>query len=162
MEILQEEIKTLEYKLVHSQRQAQEYQSILEDMDLSNTNSINLLSQTLSSCGGSFEYNDQMSNSNLQNRLKRNQSLVQLITQQILQIKETCIEQLSQQLRLTQGELDEVKEENADLNAHIYSIDVFMREKEAQCDQYQKEKEDLMAKLDEREGENANGNDYHR
>ena len=148
LEIMQEEIKTLEYKLVHSQRQAQEYQSILEDMDLANTNAINAMSQVLSACGGSFEYNDQMStNSNLQNRLKRNQSLVQLITQQILQIKDKCVEQLSERLQCVQNELDEVKEENVDLNGHIYSIDVFMREKEAQCDQYQKEKEELEAQL---------------
>ena len=147
METLQEEIKTLEYKLVYSQRQAHEYQSILEDMDMSNTNSINLLSQTLSSCGGSFEYNDHMSNSNLQNRLKRNQSLVQLILQQIIQIKNSNIDELKEALSQAQNELDEVKEENNDLNAHIYSIDVFMREKEAQCDQYQKEKEDLVAQL---------------
>ncbi len=147
-EIQQEEIKTLEYKLVHSQRQAQEYQAILEDMDLANTNAINALSQVLSACGGSFEYNDQMStNSNLQNRLKRNQSLVQLITQQILQIKNKCVEQLSERLHGVQSELDEVKEENVDLNGHIYSIDVFMREKEAQCDQYQREKEELIEQL---------------
>jgi chromosome segregation ATPase len=147
-EIQQEEIKTLEYKLVHSQRQAQEYQAILEDMDLANTNAINALSQVLSACGGSFEYNDQMStNSNLQNRLKRNQSLVQLITQQILQIKNKCVEQLSERLQCVQSELDEVKEENVDLNGHIYSIDVFMREKEAQCDQYQREKEELIEQL---------------
>ena len=108
MDTLQEEVKTLEYKLVHSQRQAHEYQSILEDMDLANTNAINLLSQTLSSCGGSFEYNDQTSHSSLQNRLKRNQSLVQLILQQIIQIKNGSIEQLTERLNLVQNELDEV------------------------------------------------------
>ena len=69
---MQEKIKTLKYKLVHSQLQAQEYQSIFEDMDLAKTNAINSMSQVLSPCGGTFEYNDQMStNSNLQNILKR-------------------------------------------------------------------------------------------
>ena len=35
-----------------------------------------------------------------------------------------------------------------ELNDHIYSIDVFMREKEAQCDQYQREKEEMASQLE--------------
>ena len=147
LEILQEEIKTFEYKLVHSQRQAQEYQSILEDMDLSNTNSINFLSQTLTLCGGSPSSLGSMNDSSLQNRLKRTQSFVQLLIQQIIQIKNSNIEELSNRLQQLQNEFDEVKEENIDLNDHIYSVDVYMREKEAQCDDYQKEKDELLEKL---------------
>ncbi len=165
-EILQEEIKTFEYKLVHSQRQAQEYQSILEDMDLSNTNSINFLSQTLTLCGGSPSSLGAMNDSSLQNRLKRTQSFVQLLIQQIIQIKNSNIEDLSAKLQQLQNEFEEVKEENIDLNDHIYSVDVYMREKESQCDEYQKEKDELLeklqdlthklAKLDRNCSENAN------
>ncbi|MFM7767646.1 MAG: hypothetical protein ACKO9S_07305, partial [Bacteroidota bacterium] len=38
--------------------------------------------------------------------------------------------------------LNDLKEENVDLNDHIYSIDVFMREKDQQCDQLQKENQE--------------------
>ncbi len=149
LEILQEEIKTFEYKLVHSQRQAQEYQSILEDMDLTNTNSINFLSQTLTLCGGSPSSLGPMNDSSLQNRLKRTQSYVQLLIQQIIQIKNSNIEELSAKLQQLQNEFEEIKEENIDLNDHIYSVDVYMREKEAQCDDYQKEKDELVEKLND-------------
>lgn len=39
------------------------------------------------------------------------------------------------------------KEENIDLNDHIYSIDVFMREKEQQSEQLQKDKEQLLGQI---------------
>lgn len=158
IETLQEEVKTLEYKLVHSQRQAQEYQSLLEDMDLANSNSVSFLSQTLTSCGGSLSsiglasLNDS-ANTSLQNRLKRNQSYVQMIVQQIIELKNASIDELKARSTQLQAELDEVREENVDLNDHIYSIDVFMREKEALCDQYQKERDDIFVKIKEKNAE---------
>jgi chromosome segregation ATPase len=152
IETLQEEVKTLEYKLVHSQRQAHEYQSLLEDMDLANSSSVSFLSQTLTSCGGSLSSNDS-ANTSLQSRLKRNQSCVQAIVQQIIELKNASIDELKSRSNQLQAELDEVREENVDLNDHIYSIDVFMREKEALCDQYQKERDDILARIKEKNAE---------
>lgn len=150
IETLQEEIKTLEYKLVHSQRQAQEYQSILEDMDLSNTNTLNYLHKF--DCG-SFSVNNlnNESNSSIQNKLKKNQAQVSALMQQIIKQKSNDIEDLNERLTKMQNDLNELKEENVDLNDHIYSIDVFMREKDTQCDQFQKENQDLLQKLSELE-----------
>lgn len=154
-ESLQEEIKTLEYKLVHSQRQAQEYQSILEDMDLANSNTINFIQKVQTSNQiNSFvnEYQEQPTSqsTSIQNKLKRNQFQVQLLIQQCLgkQIKE--MECTVNALDKTRSELNDLKEENTELNDHIYSIDVFMREKDQQCDQYQKEKEELSLKMDQK------------
>lgn len=147
IETLQEEIKTFEYKLVHSQRQAQEYQSILEDMDLENSQSINQLNQIYSNLGGCLNNLDLNNSNNLHSRLKRNQSCVNLLTQQILELKDKSIEDLRDKISRMQCEFDSVKEENIDLNDHIYSIDVYMREKEAECDQLKKEKDDLMRSL---------------
>jgi hypothetical protein len=157
IEILQEEVKTLEYKLVFTQRQAQEYQSLLEDMDATNSNSFNYLSQLFVSMGGSLSSlgiqdlnaaNGSNSNTNsLQSCLKRNQSYVNLLMQNILEIKNSNFDELKQTLGQLQGELDEVREENVELNDHIYSIDVYMREKEAESEKLQKEKEDLEAEI---------------
>jgi hypothetical protein len=46
-----------------------------------------------------------------------------------------------------QVDMNEMNKENVELNNHIYSIDVYMREKETQCEHLQKEKEDLLVKL---------------
>ncbi|CAF0783627.1 unnamed protein product [Brachionus calyciflorus] len=147
IESLQEEVKTLEFKFVHSQRQAHEYQSILEDMDLGNTQTINQLNSISTSLGGGLNNFDLNSINNLQGRLKRNQSFVNILIQQILELKEKQINELKDNLNKLQSEFDEIKEENIDLNDHIYSIDVYMREKEAECDQLKKEKDDLVNSL---------------
>jgi hypothetical protein len=141
IETLQEEIKTLEYKLVHSQRQAHEYQSILEDMDSANTNLINYL-QKFEPTSLSNE-----SSGSIQNKLKKNQAQVTALIQMVINKKINDTDELTERLTKTESELNEVKEENTELNDHIFSIDVFMREKDAQCDHYQKENADLMQKL---------------
>lgn len=147
IETLQEEIKTFEYKLVHSQRQAQEYQAILEDMDLENSQSISQLNQVYTNLGGCLNSLELNNSNNLHSRLKRNQSCVNLLTKQIIELKDKLIEELRDNLSRIQCEFDSVKEENIDLNDHIYSIDVYMREKEAECDHLKKEKDDLMRSL---------------
>ena len=155
LDTMQEEIKTLEYKLVHSQRQAQEYQSILEDMDLANTCALNFMQQMGGNSACLTQIMNETSNSlsgigqnaSIQSKLKRNQLQLQLLSQQLVYKRCKELEELQQLLNKTQAELNEVKEENLDLNDHIYSIDVFMREKDAQCDQYQREKDELAAKL---------------
>ncbi len=143
IETLQEEVKTLEYKLVHSQRQAQEYQSILEDLDAINTNSLNYLQKFEISTDNNFNNND----NTLQNKLKKNQIQVNNLMQSILTKQKTDLNDLNERYVGIQNELNEVKDENLELNNHIYSIDVFMREKDAQCDQFQKENNNLLQKL---------------
>lgn len=157
LDTAQEEIKTLEYKLVHSQRQAQEYQSILEDLDLANTNTAGFLQQMNNSSSNAVvvsplvnEAEGEIVNagSSIQSKLKRNQWQVQLLTQQVCTRRNRDVERLEGELDKLRVELNEVKEENVELNDHIFSIDVFMREKDQQCDQYQKEKEDLERALE--------------
>ena len=146
LDTLQEELKTYEYKLAHSQRLAQDYQSLLEDMDVANTN---FLTQFL----GSSICNE---TTNVHNRLKRNQSQVFSAAHQMIQSKNSEGEELKIRLGEVISELEDLREENTELNDHIYSIDVFMREKEAQCDELQRERDQLLAKLDE----DGQGNDY--
>ena len=169
LESAQEEIKTLEYKLVHSQRQAHEYQSMLEDMDLTNSNTLNFMQQfnmrnDLNTqiqllCNDNLEKNNlPINSSSIQFKLKRNQYQVQLLNQQILVKKMKDFKELNEQLEKNLIELNELKEENVELNDHIYSIDVFMREKDQQCDQYQNEKVILSNKLEEKIRELQNFN----
>ncbi len=146
MDTLQEEIKTLEYKFVHAQRQAQDYQNIIEDTDISITNLINFLTQTLAQCSSSMSY-PTFNDSCIQNRLKKSQAYVHVMITQLLSIKNEQIEQLSKRMNDMQVDMNEMNKENVELNNHIYSIDVYMREKEAQCEHLQKEKEDLLVKL---------------
>ena len=90
LESMQEEVKTLEYKLVHSQRQAQEYQSLLEDLDLSNANTAAFLQQQLGASGqtrpqplvGEADM-EALSGNSVQSKLKRNQLQVQVLVQQV-------------------------------------------------------------------------------
>ncbi|RNA12964.1 hypothetical protein BpHYR1_052466, partial [Brachionus plicatilis] len=147
IETLQEETKTLEFKLVHSQRQAQEYQTILEDMDVQNSHTINQLSKMCANMAASMHNVDAGSSNSLHNRLKRNQSCVNLLTKQILELKDKSIEELTNRLKRVECECDALKDENVELNDHIYSIDVYMREKEAECDQLKREKDELMRSL---------------
>lgn len=160
IDTLQEEIKTLEYKLVHSQRQAQEYQSILEDMDLSNTNTINFVQQAIASSGSltPLVNEQEKSSSRNQNKLKQNHFQVQQLIQQVVFKKNKDVDEITNEVNKTRSELNLLREENAELNDHIYSIDVFMREKDQQCDQYQKEKDDLAFKLQEKFNEIENFN----
>jgi len=160
LDTLQEEIKTLEYKLVHSQRQAQEYQSTLEDMDLSNTNTVNFIQQAMASNSNlTHLVNEQeKNNSRNQNKLRQNHLQVQQLVQQIIFKKNKHANEMNETVSKTRSELNELREENAELNDHIYSIDVFMREKDQQCDQYQKEKDDLAFKLQEKFKELENFN----
>lgn len=137
---------------MHSQRQAQEYQQILEEMDSSNSSLLNQLSQVFVSNGGSLatvglNSLSELNTANLQQRLKRNQQIVAALIQQIMQQKNTCIDELNKALDQLQNEFDEIKEENIDLNDHIYSIDVFMREKEQQSEQLQKDKDTLLSQI---------------
>ncbi len=151
IETLQEEVKTLEYKLVFSQRQAQEYQSILEDMDGTNASSLNFLTQLFISMGGgslsSVGLAELGSNASLHARLTRNQTGVNLLMQHVLESRQGTIDELKQRVSALQNELDECKEENVELNDHIYSIDVYMREKETEAEKLQKERDDLEAEL---------------
>lgn len=158
LETLQEEIKTLEYKFVHAQRQAQEYQSLLEDMDITNVNTFNQLNQThfggnfsssLNSTPANASDSSNLSSNSIQNKLRKNQIQIQSIMQQLIQQKTNEMENLKEYCMKMKQELDEVKTENIDLNNHIYSIDVYMREKEQLCDQYQKERDDLIVKFNE-------------
>jgi len=57
------------------------------------------------------------------------------------------LERLAGELGESVVELGELRDENAELNEHIFSIDVFMREKEQQCEQSQREKEELSEQL---------------
>jgi len=80
----------------------------------------------------------------------------------LIKKKQIELDEVSQQMNVLTKELNELKEENADLNDHIYSIDVFMREKDQQCDQLQKENQDLVEKVKHLDSEailNQN-NDY--
>jgi hypothetical protein len=156
IETLQEEIKTLEYKLVFSQRQAQEYQSILENMDATNANSVNFLSQLFVSLGGSlssiginesWNLSELGPNASLHARLTHNQTKVNQLMQHVIDNHNSTVEELKQRIDTLQNELDECKEENVELNDHIYSIDVYMREKETEAEKLQKEKDDLEAEL---------------
>jgi len=153
LDTLQEEVKTLEYKLVHSQRQAHEYQAILEELDMANSNACGFIQQLGSnsgSCTGQLLVDDVSGGgkeSSIQSRLKKNQMQVQLQAQQVILKKVAECEEMRELLKQVQQELDEIRDENVELNDHIYSIDVFMREKDQQCDQYQKEKEEISEEL---------------
>lgn len=121
-------------------------------MDSSNSSLLNQLSQVFVSNGGSLATVgltslSELNTSNLQQRLKRNQQIVAALIQQIMQQKNAVIEDVNKTLSQLQCEFDEIKEENIDLNDHIYSIDVFMREKEQQSEQLQKDKDTLLAQI---------------
>ncbi len=150
MDTLQEEVKTLEYKLVHSQRQALEYQAILEDLDTANSNACGFFQQLGSGSGGGQLLVDEGvagKDGSIQSRLRRNQLQVQVQAQQVILKKVAECEEVGEALKRARQELEELKEENVELNEHIYSIDVFMREKDQQCDQYQREKEEMGEEL---------------
>jgi hypothetical protein len=149
MDTLQEEVKTLEYKLVHSQRQALEYQAILEDLDTANSSACGFFQQLGSGSGGQLLVDDGVpgKDGSIQSRLRRNQLQVQLQAQQVILKKVAECEEVGEALKRARQELEELKEENVELNEHIYSIDVFMREKDQQCDQYQREKEEMGEEL---------------
>ena len=80
IENLQEEVKTLEFKLAHSQKELCDYKNLLNSIDLSTNNNNN---------------------------------------------QDGKVEKLEQ-------ELNEAKNENNYLNEHIYPLDEFIRDKEAQ------------------------------
>ena len=150
LESLQEEVKTLEYKLVFSQRQAQEYQAILEDMDCANANALVCLGQVYAAAGGNPNVvaGEQLSTSaSLHARLTRNQAAVTLLMQHVLEQRGGVADEARQRLAQLQSELDECKEENVELNDHIYAIDVYMREKETEAERLLKEKEELEAEV---------------
>jgi hypothetical protein len=149
METLQEEVKTLEYKLVFSQRQAQEYQAVLEEMDAANANSLSQLGQVLASLGGDLSAvpSGSSGETSLRARLMRNLTAVGLLMQHVLENRNACVAELTQRIKNLQNELDECKEENVELNDHIYSVDVFMREKEAEAERFQKERDELEVEL---------------
>ena len=91
--------------MVHSQRQAQEYQQILEEMDSSNSSLLNQLSQVFVSNGGSLATVgltslSELNTSNLQQRLKRNQQIVAALIQHIMQQKSTVIDELNKTLKI--------------------------------------------------------------
>lgn len=99
---------------MHSQRQAQEYQQILEEMDTSNSSLLNQLSQVFVSNGGSLaavglNSLSELNTANLQQRLKRNQQVVAALIQQIMQQKNTVIDELNKTLNQLQNEFDEIK-----------------------------------------------------
>lgn len=99
---------------MHSQRQAQEYQQILEDMDTSNSGLLNQLSQVFVSNGGSLttvglNSLSELNTTNLQQRLKRNQQIVGALIQHIMQQKNVIIEDLNKGLNQLQNEFDEIK-----------------------------------------------------
>lgn len=103
-----------EFKLVHSQRQAQEYQQILEEMDSSNSSLLNQLSQVFVSNGGSLATVgltslSELNTANLQQRLKRNQQIVASLIQHIMQQKSAVIDELNKALNQLQNEFDEIK-----------------------------------------------------
>lgn len=100
--------------MVHSQRQAQEYQQILEEMDSSNSSLLNQLSQVFVSNGGSLatvglNSLSELNTANLQQRLKRNQQIVAALIQQIMQQKNAVIDDLNKTLNQLQNEFDEIK-----------------------------------------------------
>jgi chromosome segregation ATPase len=88
IENLQEEVKTLEFKLAHSHKELCDYKNLLNSIDLSSA---------------------------------KNDGKVEKLEQ----------------------ELNEVKNENNYLNEHIYALDEFIRDKEAQNDHYENEIEKL-------------------
>lgn len=120
-------------------------------MDSCNTNSITYLSQVFTSIGGnlsSLNLNTDLPNSaSLHSRLTRNQSAVGTLMQNILDNRNIAIEDIRQKFAKLEAEYEECKEENVDLNDHIYSIDVYMREKEAEAEKLQKEKDELETEL---------------
>ena len=85
IENLQEEVKTLEFKLAHSQKELCDYKNLLNSIDLSTNNNNN---------------------------------------------QDGKVEKLEQ-------ELNEAKNENNYLNEHIYALDEFIRDKEAQNEDYE-------------------------
>lgn len=114
IETLQEEVKTLEYKLVHAQRQAQEYQQLLEEMDTTHSGLLTQLSQVYVANGGSLatvglNSLNELNAANLQQRLKRNQQIVAALMQHIVQQKNTAIDDLNKALNQLQNEFDEIK-----------------------------------------------------
>ena len=87
IENLQEEVKTLVFKLAHSQKELCDYKNLLNSIDLSINNNNN---------------------------------------------QDGKVEKLEQ-------ELNEAKNENNYLNEHIYALDEFIRDKEAQNEDYENE-----------------------
>ncbi len=55
--------------------------------------------------------------------------------------------ELKERVDQLENELNDVKNENVDLNAHIFALDEFMRDKEQQCDQLEDLNRDLANKL---------------
>jgi hypothetical protein len=90
IDYLHEEIKTLEFKLAHSQKEGQDFKSLLESFDMKLLSSRNAL-------------------------------------------------ELKERLDQVEIELNDVKNENVELNAHIFALDEFMRDKEQQCDQLEED-----------------------
>ena len=145
VETLQEECKTLEYKLAHVHRQALDYQTIIEEVEAANAE---MLKQAASASASSSSTsnagsNEPNGNESLHARIKRTQSNVHALVQALSEATRAS----GEQVRALSAELDEVRAENADLNQHIFAIDVYMRDKETQCDELQRDKDQLLEQL---------------
>ena len=144
IDTLQEENKTLAYKLAHSKRQAGECQAALEELDAANASTLCFLANELEAASqpptGSGrlatpigELSGGGGSSSLASSarlLKRQQSQTtpQSLVQQILQAKHEQIARLTQQLNELSAELDDVRKALLFLNFFvclrvIHSID---------------------------------------